>query len=305
MSRIPLGQDEAPTHVIAHLSDSHFLAGGAPLHGAIDTDRTFARALEQVEASARPIDAIVLTGDIADLGETEAYARIRGMVEPAAERIGAEVVWVMGNHDERTPFRAGLLQAGRAQGSGEDPVDYVVDVAGLRIVALDSTDGGYHHGRLDEAQLDWLAGVLGDAPEHGAVIALHHPPLATPLPVMEVLELQHRDAFARVVAAAGDRVRGILAGHMHYGSSGVFAGAPVSVAAATAYTMDLSAPARELVGVDAGQAFALVEVRPTGLISATVPIGRPTRVSGFDGEFLDRLEALAPEERIELFSRKR
>ncbi|WP_353810560.1 metallophosphoesterase [Agromyces sp. SYSU T00194] len=302
---MPLGQDDPPTHVIAHLSDSHFLAGGAPLHGAIDTDRTFARALEQVEASGRPIDAFVLTGDIADLGETDAYARIRGMIEPVAERLGAEVVWVMGNHDERTPFRAGLLPAGRARGSGEDPVDYAVDVAGLRIVALDSTDGGYHHGRLDAAQLDWLAEVLSDAPEHGVLIAMHHPPLATPLPVMEVLELQRRDELAEVVRGAGSTVRGILAGHMHYGSSGVFAGVPVAVAAATSYTMDLAAPERELVGVDSGQAYSLVEVRPGGMVASTVPIGSPAPVSGFGAEFLARLEDLDPSERIDLFSRKR
>ena len=53
----------------------------------------------------------MFTGDLADKAEPAAYARLRELVEPVAEAIGAEVVWVMGNHDEREPYAAGLFGA--------------------------------------------------------------------------------------------------------------------------------------------------------------------------------------------------
>jgi Icc protein len=64
---IQLGQYAPPTHVIAHISDTHFLGGRRPLYGKVDTDRTLIRALEQLERSGASPEAIVFTGDLADL----------------------------------------------------------------------------------------------------------------------------------------------------------------------------------------------------------------------------------------------
>ncbi len=73
---IQLGQYAPPTHTIAHLSDTHYLGGRRPLYGSVDTDRTLARALEQLERSGTNPSAIVITGDLADLGEPDAYERL-------------------------------------------------------------------------------------------------------------------------------------------------------------------------------------------------------------------------------------
>ncbi|MFX9089603.1 hypothetical protein ABTN55_21285, partial [Acinetobacter baumannii] len=76
------------------------------------------------------------------LGEPEAYASLRAVVEPFAARLAAPVVWVAGNHDERPALRAGLLDAAPT----EEPVTGVWDLGGLRLIALDSTVPGWHHG---------------------------------------------------------------------------------------------------------------------------------------------------------------
>ena len=94
----------------------------------------------------------MFTGDLADRGEPDAYARLREIVEPVAADLGAQVVWVMGNHDERAPYARGLFDA-----DDDGPQDRVYDVDGLRIVSLDTSVPGYHHGELCDAQLDWLA----------------------------------------------------------------------------------------------------------------------------------------------------
>nr|WP_194241577.1 metallophosphoesterase [Galbitalea soli] len=287
-------------HTVIHLSDPHFLAGGELLYGQVETEKNLRTALAQLESSGLQPEALVFTGDLADLGQPDAYARLRAIVEPVAARLGAEIVWVMGNHDERPHYSAGLFDVSPS----EHPQDRVVTLGGLRIVSLDTTVPGYHHGALDPEQLDWLRGVLVTPAPHGTLIAVHHPPIATPLLwAMEMLELHGQSALAEVVA--GTDVRGILGGHLHYSTHGTFAGIPVSVAAATCYTMDLSDGEKLLSGVDANQAFTVVSVYDDTIVHTVVPLGHGPEVTGFAAEYRQRIEAMTFDERLEMFSRKK
>jgi len=294
---VQLGQFPPARHVIAHISDPHFLGGARRLYGTVDTDPPLVHALELLERSNLPLEAIVFTGDLADLAEPDAYERLRGIVEPAAERMGAQVVWVMGNHDERPAYSAGLF--GR---SSTAPQDRVEMLDGLRIISLDSTVPGYHHGDLLDSQLQWLRDVLAERAAEGTILALHHPPLPSPVEIMAILELQRMDRLAEVLE--GTDVRAILAGHLHHAMSGMFAGIPVSVAAATCYTIDASAPVGSLLGVDGGQSMNLVHVYDDQILHSVVPISATRHVSGFPDSVLDRLASIPHEERIEAFSNK-
>jgi 3',5'-cyclic AMP phosphodiesterase CpdA len=293
-----LGRYPAAKRVIAHVSDTHLLDGGAPLGGRADTVGALRQVVAQLERLGDRLDAIVVTGDVTDLGEPDAYRRVRELVDPLAESSGARVVWVMGNHDVRGPFREGLLD----EPASDEPVNQVVDLDGLRVIALDTSVPGWHHGRLDDASLAWLDRVLAEPAPEGTILAMHHAPLATPLALMDVLELQGQDALAEVVR--GRDIRLILGGHLHYPTNGEFAGIPVSVAGATAYTMDLSAPPRELVGVDGGRSFDLVHVFDASYVSIVVPLGPFPGVTSFGEEFLAEVEGLPPEGRLDRFSRK-
>lgn len=296
---VQLGQYPAPKHTIAHLSDPHLLAGGRPLYGAADTVRTLAHGLERLVSSAQPIEAIVVTGDLADLGEPDAYRRLRAEVDPVAAQLGARMVWVMGNHDERAPFSELMLD----QAPSEHPQDAVYEFGGLRIVALDSSVPGYHHGALDDAQLDWLAGVLAEPAPDGTVIALHHPPVPSPVELMAVIELKEQHRLERVVR--GTDVRCILGGHLHYSTHSMFAGVPVSVAGATCYSLDIGAPLGTLSGVDGGQSVNLVQFYEDRVVHSVAPITDGPQISGFSENALAALAAMTANERIEAFSNKR
>jgi 3',5'-cyclic AMP phosphodiesterase CpdA len=292
-----LGQHAPAKHVIAHISDTHFLGGKRPLYGSVDTDRNLARALEQLERSGADPEAIVITGDLADLAEPDAYERLKAQFEPAAQRMGAEIIWVMGNHDERPPFSKAFFGA-----ETTEPLDRVHHVGGLRIIALDSTVPGYHHGELTDAQLDWLRDELATPAPEGTLVALHHPPIPTPIEIMAIIELQEQSKLADVLR--GSDVRAILAGHLHYSTSGTFAGIPVSVASATCYTIDNSGGLGSLVGVDGGQSFNLVHLYDDSVVHTIVPVGESPQVAGFSGVVLDALAAMTPQERLEAFSNK-
>jgi len=296
---IPLGQYPAPGHVIAHVSDTHLLAGGRPLYDSVATEAHLAQALGQLENLLVKPAAIVFTGDLADLGEPDAYQRLKAIVEPVAERLGAQVIWVMGNHDERPEYSSLLF----GDEPSTEPQDRVYDIDGLRIISFDTTVPGYHHGAMTDAQLTWLADELSTPAPHGTLLAVHHPPVPTPLLwAMEMLELQGQDRLADVLR--GTDVRGILGGHLHYSTHSTFAGIPVSVAAATCYTLSLSAKDRLLSGVDANQALNLVHVYENSIVHSIVPMGDPPEVTGFSTEFIGQIEAMTPEQRLEMFSSK-
>ncbi len=297
---IQLGQHPAPTHVIAHISDTHLLAGGRPLYGSVATEEHLARALSKLERSRAVPQALVFTGDLADLGEPDAYERLKAIVEPAAERMGAAVIWVMGNHDEREPYSSVLL----GEEPSTKPQDRVHDIAGLRVISLDTTVPGWHHGELTDGQLEWLAGVLATPAPHGTLIAVHHPPIPTPLlEAMGILELLDQQRLADVVR--GTDVRGILGGHLHYSTHSLFAGIPVSVAAATCYTLDLTRGDRLLSGTDAGQAINLVHVYDDRIVHSIAPLEEAEEVTAFGAEHLATLAAMTPEARRAAFSDKR
>ncbi|GAB3599827.1 metallophosphoesterase [Microbacterium tumbae] len=292
------GRHRPASHTVIHLSDPHLLAGGAHLAGRFDVEGTLTRTLAAIRAVHPAPSAIVVTGDLTDLGEADAYRRLRAAVEPVAAELEAPIVWVAGNHDERPTLRAELLDGAAT----EQPVTGVWDLDGLRVIALDTTVPGWHHGDIDEAQLAWLADILQEPAPHGTLLAMHHPPIPSHLPLFDILELRHQDELAEVVR--GTDIRGILAGHLHYSSHGTFAGVPVSVASATCYTMNVARPAAEVNGMDAAQAFQLVHVYEDAIAHTVVPVVDAETGDFFSEEWLERMAALTPDQRLEAFSRK-
>ncbi|MCU1546615.1 MAG: phosphodiesterase [Homoserinimonas sp.] len=295
-----LGQHPAPVHTLAHISDTHFLAGGERLFSSVEAENNLKQALHQLERSGIAPEALIFTGDLADHGLPDAYQRLRGIVEPVAQRIGAQVIWVMGNHDERLQYSAALFD----EAGSSLPQDRVYNIKGLRVICLDTTVPGYHHGELEETQLEWLREELAIPAPHGTLIALHHPPIPTPLLwAMQMLELRDQDRLAAVIKATD--VRGILAGHLHYSTHSMFAGIPVSVVSATCYSLDLTAQDRLLSGVNSGQAISIVHVYEDRVVHSLIPLGETVEITGFSAHYRSQIEAMTPEQRVEAFSNKR
>jgi Icc protein len=264
-----------PRHFLLHLSDPHLLGGPDPLYGAVDSEARLIQLFDEVQASGARPEAVIFTGDLADKGDPEAYAKLRAIVEPACSDLGAKVIWAMGNHDNRANFRAGLLD----QPGNDDPVDHSYYVNGLRVITMDTSVPGFHHGELSGDQLDWLAAQLETPAPDGTILALHHPPVPSVLDLSVLVELRDQAALAAVVRNSD--VRTILAGHLHYSTTGMFAGIPVSVASATCYTQDLNVPVGGTRGRDAGQAFNLVHVYEHTIVHSVVPLGAAPTVGEY------------------------
>ncbi|RMB61682.1 phosphodiesterase [Tessaracoccus antarcticus] len=256
-----------PRHFLVHISDTHFVAPGRLLGDVVDARGHLAELLDGLEAASVHPSAIIFTGDLADRGDADAYRSLRDVVEPVAARLGAQVIWAVGNHDDRTRMRTALLGVP----SSMEPYDHVVLLDGLRIVVLDTSVPGWHHGEIEPAQLEWLRGVLAVPAPEGSILALHHPPVPCVQDLAVTVELRDQAALADVLR--GSDVRAIIGGHLHYSTAATFAGIPVSVAASTCYTQDLLTPERGTRGRDGAQGFNLVHVYEDTVMHSVVPIG--------------------------------
>jgi 3',5'-cyclic-AMP phosphodiesterase len=255
-----------PRHFLLHLSDTHLTGGPHPLYGAVDSEARLNRLFEAVLGSGAKPEAVIFTGDLADKGEAKAYAKLRAIVDPVCRALGAKAIWAMGNHDSREAFRQGLLD----QPASAAPVDRSYFINGLRIITLDTTVPGYHHGELSAAQLHWLADQLSTPAPDGTILALHHPPVPSVLDLAVLVELRDQAELAAVLRNSD--VRAILGGHLHYSTTATFAGIPVSVASATCYTQDLNVEVGGARGRDGGQSYNLVHVYEHTVMHSMVPL---------------------------------
>ncbi len=299
---IQFGQHPPPGHVVAHLSDVHLLANGVLQYGAVDTEAGLRLALQRLRHVHPAPQVLIFTGDLADKAEAAAYTRLRDMVEPVAAELGAQLVWVMGNHDDRAEYAAALFD--EAGGADERaPQDRVYDVAGLRVIALDTSVPGYHHGDLTPAQLEWLRDQLATPAAHGTILAMHHPPIPVPmLRAAEIIELLDQHQLAAVIE--GSDVRSIVGGHFHFSTYSTFAGIPVSVASASCYTADPAPVERFISGVDGHQSITLMHVYADQIVHTIVPLTQAREVSGYPSDVVAQLESLTAEQRREEISRK-
>lgn len=273
MDRRGVAEHPRPDHVIAHISDTHLVSGDADLYGNVDADARLCELLERLEGSQTRLDALIFTGDLADTGQPDAYRKLHELVEPLATRLGADVIWVMGNHDNRAALREHLLRETPTMA----PIDRVHDIAGLRVIVLDTSVPGHHHGEITPEQLQWLAAQLAEPAPFGTILAMHHPPIPSMQDLAVLVELRDQASLASVLR--GTDVRCILAGHLHYSTTGTVAGIPVSVASASCYTQDLLTAGTR--GRDAAQAFNLVHCYPETVMHTVIPLAAGPTVGQF------------------------
>ncbi|MFE3195448.1 metallophosphoesterase [Nocardia sp. NPDC059240] len=278
---------------LVQITDTHLRPTGEHVLGAVDTHAVLLHILDKLRTGGRRIDALILSGDLADTAAPEAYRRLRAAVEPVAAELGAPVLYVMGNHDEREPF--GIELFGRTPDSAAAPYDQVLDVDGLRVIGLDSTTPGRHDGYLEAEQLAWLADRLREPAPRGSLLVLHHPPLPSAIPAAEYLKLRNADELAAVLS--GTDVRMILCGHNHMTAASACAGIPVWVGPALAYRIDAMAPNGRQHGL-AGSGFTRIDVLETAIVATAVETTPTTRLyDKSENEVQERLEALAAEQR--------
>jgi len=262
--------DGAPVEVadlvVVHLSDPHLTSTGVFYNAVLDPAASLAEVVRVVSAAveegAGP-DVVIVSGDLTDSGDPDAYRRLDAALRPLAPA----VIYATGNHDVRSVFHAELLRKPHRA----EPILQVHRVNGIRIVVLDSTVVGAGHGVLAPEHLAELAAELSTPNPGGTVVVLHHAPLPPPSPLLTYFALDRASRSALAETVRGTDTRIILAGHHHLAGSGLLGGVPVAVAGSTTIRTDpLAPPGHERTYASSG--FNLIRLYPQDLTVSVIPV---------------------------------
>ena len=194
--------------LIAQLSDIHVRPRGRLYKDVVDSNRQFSEAIAHLQALDRRPDLVLITGDLVDEGHPDEYACLRELLP--ALRLPFRVI--PGNHDSREALRAALPEHTYLPAQG--PMHHCLDGHPLRIVALDTSVPGRHHGALDAAGLAWLHTTLQADRRTPTLVVMHHPPFVSGIGYLDEYRFLDPGPLAEIIGSVPN-IEAVLCGHVH------------------------------------------------------------------------------------------
>lgn len=225
----------------AHLSDLHIDLG----------ERATARAERLIGRLARmpDLDAVLVTGDIADHGTAAEYQLARDLLA----RLEVPVLVLPGNHDLREQFGPGLLGL---ESSGVE-INQLVTIGGTDFLLCDSVIPGQSAGLLSETTLTWLKTALSERdPGRPALVAFHHPPAVLHVPFIDRIRQTGEERLAGLLGPHPE-VAALICGHAHTAAVTTFAGRPLVIGPGCVSTTCSPIEAAGLIDLEVGPGYAL------------------------------------------------
>ena len=247
--------------VFVHLSDPHILASDEKLFGVSPAEQA-GRLLDHLLALPIAPAFCLITGDLVQDGEKESYRRLRRLLAPLQER-GIPILVGLGNHDQRAPFRRGFL----GEEADDDRYYYAIEIAGLRVIMLDSLTPKSDAGILGAKQLAWLVEQVAEEGPRGTIVALHHPVVLGGMPWLENDLLRETQELAEILRGRG--VLGVLAGHCHTASAARYADTVTATAPAIVFQ---AVPGIDHFATTPGSGCNLCTVRDGALLVTTIMV---------------------------------
>lgn len=246
---------------IVQITDTHFVPPGQMLYG-LDPAQALRRIVADIEARNDDADLVVITGDLANDGDEEAYRLLRETLAP----LKAPIRLMLGNHDSRPVFRK-VFPDMPVDGNGYVQSSMTTQDGALRLLFLDSHAAGIIGGTYCEERLDWLEGELAAAPQTPVIVFIHHPPFETGLAHFRHIGFHGPERLVRLLEAHRAGVRHLYCGHIHVSLSGTSAGGIAFTAARGAshqFIVDPSDP-RPWWTAGAGPNYTVITVDGIGV----------------------------------------
>lgn len=221
-------------------------------------------------------DCVVITGDLAERGLPAEYELLRDLLAPVAQ----PVYLIPGNHDHRAALRSVFAGRGAVPGVGCGPaaaadafVQYAVDLGPVRLVLHDSTDPARGGGMACGTRLASLDALLSERPDAPTVVAMHHPPFLTRVPIIDAMKYEGLADLATVIERHRQIVR-VICGHVHRPITAGFAGTIAVTCPSTWVQLAFGGPppGTPAVAEPPGMALHLIEA-DGGALSHLIPIG--------------------------------
>lgn len=187
---------------VLQLSDLHILPNIGELMLGFDTFYYFERTLQHAYQFHGPFDLILLTGDLAQEPCESSYQRIANCLQAYQ----TPCVYLPGNHDD---FGIMTKVFGKAMGCGQ-----AIMLGCWQILCLNTQKPDSPAGRLDQRELIFLEQNLEMHPESPALIAMHHPCVASGAAWLDTMQIENSDALLAIVNRF-TQIKALVCGHLH------------------------------------------------------------------------------------------
>ncbi|MCY3866173.1 MAG: metallophosphoesterase [Chloroflexi bacterium] len=196
-----------------HISDTH-ISSDPPGHarwtaeGHGHPNRGVEALLDVIAALPFEIDFILHTGDVCNDPCADNYRCARDLLT----KLPGPMYALPGNHDS-IAFMLDVLHDGGALRLLRD--DHV-QLDGLHLITLDSTDADSHLPRLADSQIDYLEERLQAVGDQPAIVALHHMPVSSGVEYFDKkMRPQIGDRVHNVLKRHRGVIAGVFFGHVH------------------------------------------------------------------------------------------
>ena len=196
---------------ILQLTDLHLLSDPDATLKGVSTHKSLVDVLDFIDAGLNAgrwnIDVAVITGDMAHDEQLATYETLKELFVDRFPRL----CLIPGNHDDRNFIRRVFPEAGRAS---DEYITFSEELAGWRLLGVDSHVRGEVPGRVDEQHLEWLKGELTQHADQPTVLFTHHPPFKVQSEWLDKIGLREPDALNDLIGAFS-QIRVVSAGHVH------------------------------------------------------------------------------------------
>ena len=191
--------------LLAQITDSHLLAQKTAQLRGYHPWQSFNAVLQQV-VQYHP-DGLLLTGDLAEQGEAEAYGHLVNAIAQAP----LPTYWLPGNHDRLDILEQMFQTLPLSQGCT------AVDLGTWRLILLNSVfpQAKFGEGYLSAPQLQQLRFYLTHDSPKPTLIALHHHPQPVGIDWVDQIQLQNGHQFCTLIDQFS-HIKLVVFGHIHH-----------------------------------------------------------------------------------------
>lgn len=255
-------------HRLIHITDTHlFIKEDSDLLG-MNTLSSLEAVVSSIQSEEAMIDAILVTGDIAQEPSIEAYQHLAS----ALANFHCPVYVLFGNHDDRLFFHQAALPSHFSAPTKVELGPWVLSF-------LDSQVPGKVHGALTEQSLSDLDATLNEHSEQYALLLMHHQPVPIGAAWLDNIMVSNPEKLFQRIEGK-QQVKGILWGHIHQAYEGQQDGHQLM---ATPSTCIQFLPLSENFALDEDKApgYRWLDLHPDGRIETGV-----VRADHFDYELV-------------------
>ena len=188
---------------IAQITDLHLIEDKNGKINDVNTFQSASDVVNHLSKNHKPIDYLIITGDISDDGTNQSYNHLNKILSP----IDTKIFLIPGNHDSidnLDTFRASISSQNK----------FVIENDDWLIFMFDTKKPNSPNGQLKIREIDLFASTINEHPDKNIIVFLHHHPVMIGSASMDKMIIENSSMLLDIVNR-NNRIKGVFWGHIH------------------------------------------------------------------------------------------